>query len=66
MRVDLLYHFIGGQIIGWANSSILQLNTLDNGIVSGLLMVGKEATDATGFDLLDLGMGLLGWCVQVL
>jgi hypothetical protein len=65
MRVDLLYHFIGGQIIGWANSSILQLNTLDNGIVSGLLMVGKEATDSS-FDWLDLGMGLLGWATQVL
>ena len=66
MRVDLLYHFIGGQCIGWFNSSILHLNTVDNGIISTTLMVGKELTDATGFDVLDLAFGLLGFAVQVL
>ena len=66
MRVDLLYHYIGGQAIGWFNSSILHLSTMDNGIVSTALMVGKEATDATGFDVLDLAFGLLGWMTQVI
>jgi hypothetical protein len=66
LGVDKLYHYIGGQIIGWANSSILHLNTVDNGIVSTGLMVGKELTDVTGFDWFDLGFGLLGWATQVL
>jgi hypothetical protein len=66
MRVDLLYHYVIGQSLGWFNQSVLHLNTVDNGIVSTTLMVGKELTDATGFDFLDLGMGLLGWAVQVL
>ena len=66
MRVDLLYHYAGGQIIAWFNQSILHLNTVDNGIVSTTLMVGKELTDATGFDVLDLAFGLLGFAVQVL
>jgi len=39
---------------------------MDNGIVSTALMVGKEATDATGFDVLDLAFGLLGWMTQVI
>ena len=66
MRVDLLYHFLGGHVIGWFGQSILRLNTLDNGIVATTLMVGKEVTDTTGFDILDLACGLLGWAVQVL
>jgi hypothetical protein len=66
MRVDLLYHYVGGNVLGWFNQSVLRLNDLDNGIVSTTLMVGKELTDATGFDVLDLGFGLLGWCVQVI
>ena len=66
MRVDLLYHFVGGQCVGWFNQSILHLTTMDNGIVSTTLMVGKELTDATGFDVLDLAFGIAGWVTQVL
>jgi hypothetical protein len=65
MRVDLLYHYAGGQIIGWVNKA-MGLSTVDNGIVSTTLMVGKELTDATGFDVLDLAFGLLGFATQIL
>ena len=58
-------HYIGGQIAGWTLKTV-GLSTVDNGIVSGTLMVGKELTDVTGFDWLDLASGLLGWCVQVI
>ena len=66
MRIDLLYHYVGGQCIGWFNDSFFHLSTIDNGIVATSLMVGKELTDATGFDVLDLAFGLLGWATQVL
>jgi len=66
VRIDLVYHFIGGECLGWFNSSVLHLNLQDNALISGGLMVGKELTDVTGFDWLDLGAGLLGWCVQVI
>ena len=66
MRVDLLYHYIGGQCLGWFNSTVLNLNLQDNALISGGLMVGKELTDATGFDVLDVAFGLLGWAIQVL
>lgn len=59
-------HYIGGQCIGWFNGSVLHLSVQDNGIVAGVLMVGKEVTDVTGFNWFDLGFGIAGWVTQVL
>lgn len=59
MRVDLLYHYIAGQVLH-KGFEILGLSTGDNAVISGVVMVGKELTDKS-FDLLDLGIGLLGW-----
>lgn len=58
-------HYIGGQIAGWTLKTA-GLSTVDNGIVSGTLMVVKEATDVTGFNWFDLGFGIAGWVTQVL
>ena len=66
MRVDLLYHYAFGQVLGWFNQTVLHLSTTDNAIVSQGLMVAKELTDKTGFDVLDIVAGSLGWAVQVL
>jgi hypothetical protein len=66
MRVDLLYHYVIGQGIGWFNGAVLHLNVQDNAILSTSLMVGKELTDTAGFDVLDLAFGVLGFCTQVL
>lgn len=65
MRIDLLYHYIGGELLGKL-CELYGLNTVDNGVVSGAIMVGKELTDATGFDVLDLVAGIAGWVVTVL
>lgn len=65
MRVDLLYHFVGGQCLGWFNEVILHLNVQDNTLLSTTIMVGKELTDTTGFDVLDLAFGLAGLVTRI-
>jgi hypothetical protein len=64
MRVDLLYHYIGGSIIG-KGFELLGLSTTDNAILTGILTVGKELADPV-FCWADLLFSTAGWIVTVL
>lgn len=59
MRVDLLYHFMAGQVLN-KGFEIIGFSTSDNAIASGIVMVGKECFDKS-FDILDLAFGIVGW-----
>jgi hypothetical protein len=63
MRVDLLYHYLSGQILH-KGFDILGLGITDNALASGAVMVGKELTDAS-FDWLDLAFSIVGWIVML-
>jgi hypothetical protein len=65
MRVDLLYHYVGGACMSWFGEAILHLNKIDNTAICTTLMIGKELTDATGFDVLDLAFGIAGLVTQI-
>ena len=59
MRVDLLYHYLAGQVLH-KGFDIIGLDITQNAVASGIVMVGKELTDAS-FDWLDLAFGIVGW-----
>ena len=59
MRVDLLYHFMAGQVLH-KGFDIIGLDITQNALASGVVMVGKELTGAS-FDWLDLAFGIIGW-----
>jgi hypothetical protein len=63
MRVDLLYHFVAGQVLH-KGFDIIGLGINDNALASGVVMVGKELTDAS-FDWLDLAFSIVGWIVML-
>jgi hypothetical protein len=63
MRIDLLYHYFAGQVMS-KTFELIGLNTTDNAIVSGVVMVGKECIDKS-FDVLDIAFGVLGWLTML-
>jgi hypothetical protein len=63
MRVDLLYHYIGGQVLH-KGFDIIGLDITQNAVISGVVMVTKELSDAS-FDWLDLAFGIVGWLVML-
>ena len=63
MRIDLLYHYLAGQVLH-KGFEFIGLSTTDNAIASGVVMVGKECIDKS-FDVLDLAFGILGWIVML-
>lgn len=63
MRIDLLYHYISGQVLH-KGFEIIGFSTSDNAIASGVVMVGKECIDKS-FDVVDIAFGVLGWLTML-
>ena len=65
LGIDKLWHVLAGEAM-YKGFNFLGLSLQDNAIASGAIMIVKEATDATGFDLWDIAFGFGGWILGVL